>query len=94
MTDNKKIAAAAITGVMALGLVAASSSAFAGKEGMEKCMGIVKAGMNDCGTSQHACAAQAKVDNDPEEWIYMPEGTCDKIAGGTVKGASKDDMKM
>jgi len=94
MTDNKKIAAAAITGVMALGLAAASGSAFAGKEGMEKCMGIVKAGMNDCGTSQHACAAQAKVDNDPEEWIYVPEGTCDKIAGGTVKGAAKDDMKM
>jgi uncharacterized membrane protein len=51
---------------------------------MEKCSGIVKAGMNDCGANGHACAAQAKVDNDPNEWVYMPKGTCEKITGGTV----------
>lgn len=55
------------------------------KAAMEKCMGIAKAGQNDCGTSQHACAAQAKVDGDGEEWVYLPAGTCDKIPGGTVK---------
>jgi uncharacterized membrane protein len=51
---------------------------------MEKCAGIVKAGMNDCGTKGHACAAQAKVDKDPSEWIKVPKGTCAKIAGGMV----------
>ena len=69
--------------VIALGL--ASNSAFAGVAGMEKCMGIVKAGMNDCGTSKHACMGQAKKDRDPEEWVYVPKGTCEKIAGGKVK---------
>lgn len=94
MTDHQKIATTAISSVLALGLAAASSSALAGKEGMEKCTGIVKTAMNDCGTSQHACAGQAKVDNAPEEWIYVPTGTCDKIVGGKVKAAKKDDMKM
>ncbi|MCG8669134.1 MAG: DUF2282 domain-containing protein [Pseudomonadales bacterium] len=51
----------------------------------EKCQGIAKAGLNDCGTSKHSCAGQATVDNDPEEWIYLPAGTCEKITGGTVK---------
>lgn len=89
MSENNRIVNAALTGVMALGLAAASSSAIAGKPGMEKCMGIAKAGQNDCGTSKHACAAMAKVDGDAEEWIYIPEGTCSKIVGGTVKPAKK-----
>lgn len=68
---------------LVLGLVA--SSAFAAKPGFEKCAGIVKAGMNDCGTGGHACSGQASKDGDPEEWIYVPEGTCKKIAGATLK---------
>ena len=54
----------------------------------EKCAGIAKAGMNDCGSldGKHACAGQAKMDNDKHEWVYVPEGTCTKIAGGTVAG--------
>lgn len=53
---------------------------------MEKCMGVVKAGKNDCGTSKHACAGMATVDGDAEEWVYVPKGACEKIAGGVVKG--------
>ena len=74
----------ALTGAMAAGLVAMSTAAVAGSK--EKCMGVAAAGKNDCGTSQHACAGQAKVDNDKEEWVYVPTGTCEKLAGGKVKG--------
>lgn len=84
MKDKQKLMSAALAGVVALGLGAVAQEASAAKEGFEKCAGIVKAGLNDCGTSAHACAGQAKVDNDPEEWIYVPAGTCEKIAGGTV----------
>lgn len=56
------------------------------KPAMEKCAGIVKAGMNDCGANGHACAGQAKADNDPNEWIKVPAGSCEKIAGGKVVG--------
>jgi uncharacterized membrane protein len=54
------------------------------KEGFEKCAGVAKARMNDCATKAHSCAGQAKADRDPSEWIYVPTGTCAKIAGGTV----------
>ncbi|MEO1002612.1 MAG: DUF2282 domain-containing protein [Cyanobacteria bacterium J06638_7] len=76
----------AISGLLGLALVAATGTeALAGKAGMEKCAGIAKAGMNDCGTSKHSCAGEAKVSGDPEEWVYVPTGTCKKIVGGTLK---------
>lgn len=52
----------------------------------EKCAGIAKAGMNDCGAldGSHGCSGQAKMDNLDTEWVYVPEGTCKKITGGTV----------
>ena len=52
----------------------------------EKCAGIAKAGKNDCGSldGKHGCAGHAKVDNDPNEWVYVPGGTCEKITGGSV----------
>jgi uncharacterized membrane protein len=55
-------------------------------EQWEKCTGIAKAGMNDCGAldGSHNCAGQAKADNLDTEWVYVPEGTCKKITGGKV----------
>lgn len=52
----------------------------------EKCAGIVKAGMNDCGAldGSHNCAGQAKADKLDTEWVYVPEGSCEKISGGRV----------
>ncbi len=62
-----------------------AGSALAAKPGFEKCTGIVMTGQNDCGSAKHACAGQAKTDGDPDEWIYVPEGTCAKIVGGKLK---------
>ena len=92
MKDMKKKVAmtAALTGVLALGLGATAETALAGKPGMEKCAGIVKAGMNDCGAGDHACGGMAKKDSLPDEWIYVPEGTCEKIVGATLKEAAPD----
>lgn len=47
----------------------------------EKCFGVAKAGQNDCSTAKHACNAQSTVDFDPEEFKYVPQGTCEKIGG-------------
>ena len=60
-------------------------AAAAGEMAREKCLGIAKAGLNDCGTSTHTCAGQATEDNHPEEWVYLPKGTCEKIVGGSIK---------
>ena len=52
----------------------------------EKCAGIAKAGMNDCGSldGAHGCSGKAKADNVDTEWVYVPQGTCEKITGGSV----------
>lgn len=81
----KKLTSVAAASILATALITSASTAHAGKEGYEKCQGIAKAGMNDCGANGHSCAGQAEVDGDANEWVYVPEGTCDKIVGGTVK---------
>lgn len=81
MKGTDLIVHSAIAGLLALGL---SGTAMAAKGDMEKCAGIVKAGMNDCGTANHACAGQAAKDGAKDEWVYVPSGTCEKIVGGAV----------
>jgi uncharacterized membrane protein len=49
----------------------------------EKCYGIAKAGKNDCQTATHSCAGSATKDAAADSWIYVPAGTCDKLAGGS-----------
>jgi len=84
---NIKTKTTAAASILALALISNSGAAHAGKEGFEKCQGIAKAGMNDCGANGHSCAGQAEFDGDANEWVYVPEGTCEKIVGGVVKGA-------
>jgi uncharacterized membrane protein len=90
MRNKQILMTTALASVVALGLGFTAQQASAAKPGFEKCAGIAKAGMNDCGTSTHACAGQAATDSHAEEWIYVPAGTCSKIAGGKLKESSKD----
>lgn len=81
----------AIAGVVALGFLAAGTPSMAGdKHGKmkmegEKCYGIAKAGMNDCKAGMHGCKGKAAKDHDKASFIVVPQGTCDKIAGGSTK---------
>jgi uncharacterized membrane protein len=79
--------------IAGLGFLAASTADAApdwAKKGdkIVKCKGIAKKGQNDCGANGHSCGGMAKKDNDPNEWVYVPEGLCEKIAGG-VKWKTK-----
>ena len=85
MSNAKTLSKTAVIGMMTVGILAASNQALAGKPGFEKCEGIAKAGMNDCGTTKHSCAGQAAVSGGADEWVYVPEGTCSKIVNGKVK---------
>ena len=84
MNANNQLIRGAIASAIALTLSTAATGAFAKEAANEKCAGIVKASKNDCGTSKGACAGTVGVDNDPEAWIYVPKGTCERIAGGTL----------
>lgn len=65
--------------------VSAATPKWADKgETVERCAGIAAKGKNDCGANDHSCAGKAKRDNDPNEWVYVPEGVCEKIADGRL----------
>lgn len=84
MSNSKMVVGSALAGLLAMSL---TSAAFA-EDKPEKCYGVVKAGKNDCQTNSSACAGQSKRDNQPDAWVYLPQGTCEKIAGGSLEPKS------
>ncbi len=75
----------AVSTLLLTGMIAEAAPKWAKKgDTIVKCRGIAKAGANDCGANGHDCAGYAKKDNDPKEWMYVPQGVCKKIAGGVV----------
>lgn len=85
--SSKRAIHTAIASFIALGL--SSGSLFAAEDHSkdEKCAGLIKAGKNDCATSKNQCHGHVKTDLDPEAWIYVPKGTCQKIAGAYLTTA-------
>ena len=78
--------------LLAAGMIAGAITAAAGASAMEpaadkeKCYGVVKAGKNDCAAADksHACMGGAKTDASPQEWVTLPRGLCEKLAGGSL----------
>ena len=73
-----------ISGLLVVGAATTATTAMAADKNMEQCAGVIKAGKNDCATSKNACHGHVTTDANPEAWIYVPKGTCDKIAGARV----------
>lgn len=88
MSKTDLVVKAAIAGLFSVGLVAVSGQAVAAKGATEKCAGVSKAGKNDCATSKNQCHSHITTDSDPEAWIELPKGTCDKIVGAHVTTAA------
>ena len=84
MKLQQQLLSTAISGLLAAGSLIVSLQAGAVDEEREQCAGIVRAGMNDCATSKNACHSHVQTDSDPEAWIYLPRGTCERIAGARV----------
>lgn len=85
--NNNQILTAAIGSLLMLGLTSGNANAADKKMDAEKCFGVAKAGKNDCSSNKsgHSCAGQATKNNDAMDFIAVPKGTCEKIAGGTLK---------
>ena len=50
----------------------------------EKCYGLAKTGKNDCAAAgNNICAGTSKTNADSKAWIYVPEGYCERIVGGS-----------
>lgn len=86
MQDQGKLISAAITSLLTL--VALSGTAAAADN--EKCFGVAKAGQNGCNSNvnQHSCAGHSRIDNDPNDYIAVPIGSCLKIGGKLEHAAS------
>ncbi|MGB0734246.1 MAG: DUF2282 domain-containing protein [Pontibacterium sp.] len=84
--NSKTVLSAALLSLSAVAVTAQAAPPEA-PANWEKCAGVVKAGMNDCGAlnGSHGCAGYAKKDNLSSEWVYVPEGTCAKIGGEVAK---------
>ncbi|HKK13404.1 MAG TPA: DUF2282 domain-containing protein, partial [Gammaproteobacteria bacterium] len=50
----------------------------------QKCYGINKAHMNDCKSADHGCKGMASKSRDPDSFVYLPKGVCQKIAGSSL----------
>jgi uncharacterized membrane protein len=73
-----------MTSLLAIGAASVVMTAAADEAKQEQCAGVIKAGKNDCATSANACHGHVSTDSNPEAWIYLPAGTCDRIVGARV----------
>lgn len=84
----KKVITQAISALLASGIGSVSLAEQADMQalpGMEKCYGIAKAHQNDCSTAQNTCAGEVTTDANPNAWVQVPTGLCQKIVGGRLK---------
>jgi uncharacterized membrane protein len=87
--DRRKMLQSAVAAMIAASLAREAAAQADKAAEREKCYGIAKAGQNDCGTASHTCAGKAKKDNAPDEWKYVPKGTCEKLGGKKTPPAGK-----
>ena len=73
---SKKITAVAASSILAAALLSVSAPALAASE---KCADIAKSGKNGCEANGHSCSGQSTYDNQPNEWVKVPAGTCGMI---------------
>ena len=85
---RKSLTLTALVGIGLTGSVSAAPKWAKKGDTIVKCKGVAKKGANDCGANGHACAGKATKDKDPNEWVYVPDGLCEKI-GGKVGKKSK-----
>ncbi len=87
---NKLFTTAAIAGIMAATSIAAHATDAPAKAedttAKVKCLGIAKAGKNDCKSANgsHSCAGQSKTDKDANEWSYAASADECMKEGGKV----------
>ena len=95
---KKTFTAIAASSILSAALLSATSTVIAAPS-KEKCADIVKEGKNACDANGHSCAGQSTYDNQPNEWIKVPTGTCTQIVSickGDVdapEGVSAKKMK-
>ena len=102
MKQSNLLLKSALAGVVAIGMASVSQTSFAGMmgnprahtkqelaKGMKECFGINAAYKNDCQSPGHSCAGQDAKARDPNGFVLVPAGLCQKIDGGIMKPMRK-----
>lgn len=93
--NSQNLLKTALIGALTLGVAAVATAAPAGgsmkgaKMDMVKCYGINAAHKNDCKSVGHSCAGQDATARDPNAFVAVPAGLCEKIDGGATSPADK-----
>lgn len=94
--NSQNLLKTALIGALTLGVAAMATAAPAGADGMKaggmgmaKCYGINAAHKNDCKSVGHSCAGQDNKARDPNAFVAVPAGLCQKIEGGSTSPAAK-----
>jgi len=90
MKNVNTVVNSALAAIITLGALGAQSAAFAAdKKDVEKCYGVAKTGKNDCKTLSNACAGHSVSDAQPDAFIALPKGTCERIVGGSLEAPAE-----
>jgi uncharacterized membrane protein len=89
MTSTAKSLLAASSALAAFAFIAAQAHAgpVAQPAASERCYGVAKAGHNDCAAGVHSCAGQSTKSFDKSSFVYLPNGACSKLAGGSTRAS-------
>ena len=96
--NSQNLLKTALIGALTLGVASIATAAPApagagamkgGAMGMTKCYGINAAHKNDCKSVGHSCAGQDSKARDPNAFVAVPAGLCEKIDGGSTSPADK-----
>lgn len=98
MKNPNVVLSTAITSLLTLGTLTLATSAYAAEalvvcKEQERCYGVSKASKNDCSTSSSVCAGTAKQDYQKDAWLYVPKGSCERLAGGSLTAPSVTKKK-
>lgn len=92
LKQHKLKTATLISSALSLLLLTTTSPSYA-KDKKEKCAGVVKAGLNDCASEEHICAGMNSDDGNETDWLWLPTGTCKKIAGAHLINIKKANVE-
>lgn len=88
MQANTLLKSTLIT-LLAAGALGTAATATAGGKmdagSKVKCYGVNAANKNDCKSPGHSCAGQDAKARDPNGFVVMPAGLCEKLAGGSTQ---------
>ncbi|CAK8162610.1 DUF2282 domain-containing protein [Candidatus Xenohaliotis californiensis] len=85
--------------LLATCMMCSSANARWHKKAMEKCKvvdkdgkGLIRAHKSDCAGGKNSCAGSNKA-GDPDAWIFVPKGLCEKINNSEWKHVPKSVIK-